>query len=222
MKHVKINEAIVQAIKNLDIPVDKVDTEKLLSVFMDLLSLTEDETISDQDNDIEYSNREQIELAEQEDRLRGRREERLRTSFDKANTICKGLVEDRRVYIEQFLSDLYSLFIDNLRGIGSIYLLNAEDNVTCVCHRHYVIEQSEKGFINIESSGPDEDEINVVLIRYKNADVKVDLTTGIISFKFKLKRDHMPFNDTKEGIELFAINNRPFAHELANMVKLGL
>lgn len=32
----------------------------------------------------------------------------------------------------------------------------------------------------------------------------------------------MSFNDTKEGIELFAINNRPFAHELANMVKLGL
>ena len=38
MKHVKINEAIVHAIKTLDIPVDKVDTEKLLSVFLDLLS----------------------------------------------------------------------------------------------------------------------------------------------------------------------------------------
>ena len=216
MKHVKINEAIVQAIKNLDIPVDKVDTEKLLSVFMGLLSLTEDETTSNQDNDGKHTMSE-----EQETRLVAR-ECQIRTSFDKVNMICKGLVEDRRVYIEQFLSDLYSLFIDNLRGIGSIYLLNAEDNVVCVCHRHYVIEQSEKGFINIESSGPDEDEINVMLIRYKNADVKVDLTTGIISFKFKLKRDHMSFNDTKEGIELFAINNRPFAHELANMVKLGL
>ena len=216
MKHVKINEAIVQAIKSLDIPVDKVDTEKLLSVFMDLMSLTEDETTSNQDNDGKHTT-----IEEQETRLVAR-ECRIRTSFDKANMICKGLVEDRRVYIEQFLSDLYSLFIDNLRGIGSIYLLNAEDNVTCVCHRHYVIEQSEKGFINIESSGPDEDEINVMLIRYKNADVKVDLTTGIISFKFKLKRDHMSFDDTKEGIELFAINNRPFAHELANMVKLGL
>lgn len=220
MKHVKINEAIVHSIKNLDIPVDKVDTEKLFSVFMDLLSLTKDETTSNQDNDIEYSNREQIELAEQEDRLRTRREERLRASFDKTNTICKGLVEDRRVYIEQFLSDLYSLFIDNLRGIGSIYLLNAEDNVTCVCHRNYVIEQSEKGFINIEFD--QHGEIAEVKIRYKNADVNVDLTTGMISFKFKLKIDHMSFNDTKEGTELFAINNRPFAHELANMVKLGL
>lgn len=212
MKHVKINEAIVHSIKALDIPVDKVDTEKLLSVFMDLLSLTEDETVSNQDNDIEYSNREQIELAEQEDRLRA--------SFDKTNTICKGLADDRKSYIEQFLSDLYSVFIDNLRGMGSIYLLNAEHNVTYVYHQHYVIEQSEKGFINIEFSNPGE--IAEVKIRYKNADVKVDLTTGMLSFKFTLKIDHMSFNDTKEGIELFAINNRPLAHELANMVKLGL
>lgn len=220
MRHVKINEAIVQAIKSMDIPVDKVDTEKLLSVFMGLLSLTKDETISDQDNDIEYSNREQIELAEQEDRLRARREERLRTSFDKTNTICKGLADDRKPYIEKFLLDLYSLFIENFRAIGLIDLINAEHNDKYVYHQHYVIEQSEKGFINIEFDQPGE--IAEMSIRYKNADVKVDLTTGIISFKFKLKRDHMSFNDTKEGIELFAINNRPFAHELANMVKLGL
>ena len=133
MKHIKINEAIVHSIKNLDIPVDKVDTEKLFSVFMDLMSLTEDETTSNQDSDGKHTMPEK-----QETRLVAR-ECRIRTSFDKANTICKGLVEDRRVYIEQFLSDLYSLFIDNLRGIGSIYLLNAEDNVTCVssllCYR---------------------------------------------------------------------------------------
>lgn len=214
MKHVKINEAIVHSIKSLDIPVDKVDTEKLLSVFMDLMSLTEDETTSNQDNDGKHTT-----IEEQETRLAAR-ECRIRTSIDKANMICKGLVEDRRVYIEQFLSDLYSLFIDNLRGIGSIYLLNAEHNDTYVYHQHYVIEQREKGFINIEFD--QHGEIDEVSIRYKNADVKVDLTTGIISFKFKLKRDHMSFNDTKEGIELFAINNRPFAHELANMVKLGL
>nr|DAW82901.1 MAG TPA: hypothetical protein [Caudoviricetes sp.] len=214
MRHVKINEAIVHSIKSLDIPVDKVDTEKLLSVFMDLMSLTEDETTSNQDNDGKHTT-----IEEQETRLVAR-ECRIRTSFDKANMICKGLVEDRRVYIEQFLSDLYSLFIDNLRGIGSIYLLNAEHNDTYVYHQHYVIEQREKGFINIEFD--QHGEIDEVSIRYKNADVKVDLTTGIISFKFKLKRDHMSFNDTKEGIELFAINNRPFAHELANMVKLGL
>lgn len=220
MKHVKANEAIIQLIKSLDIPVDKVDTEKLFSVFMNLLSLTEDETISDQDNDIEYSNREQIELAEQEDRLRGRREERLRTSFDKANTICKGLADDRKSYIEKFLLDLYTLFIENFRAIGLIDLINAEHNDTYVYHQHYVIEQSEKGFINIEFNKPGE--ITVMLIRYKNADVKVDLTTGMISFKFKLERDYMSFNDTKEGTEVFAINNRPFAHELVNMVKLGL
>nr|DAX55367.1 MAG TPA: hypothetical protein [Caudoviricetes sp.] len=220
MKHVKINEAIVQAIKSMDIPVDKVDTEKLLSVFMGLLSLTEDETISNQDNDIEYSNREQIELTEQEDRLRARREERLRTSFDKANTICKGLADDRKPYIEKFLLDLYSLFIENFRAIGLINLINAEHNNTYVYHQHYVIEQSEKGFINIEFD--QHGEIAEVKIRYKNADVNVDLTTGMISFKFKLKIDHMSFNDTKEGTELFAINNRPLAHELANMVKLGL
>lgn len=214
MRHVKINEAIVQAIKNLDIPVDKVDTEKLLSVFLDLMSLTKDETISDQDNDGKHT------MSEEQETLLVARECQIRTSFDKVNMICKGLVEDRRVYIEQFLSDLYSLFIDNLRGIGSIYLINAEHNDTYVYHQHYVIEQSEKGFINIEFDQPGE--IAEVSIRYKNADVKVDLTTGVISFKFKLKRDHMSFNDTKEGTEVFAINNRPLAHELANMVKLGL
>lgn len=215
MKHVKINEAIVQAIKNLDIPVDKVDTEKLLSVFMDLMSLTEDETISNQDNDSKHTTSE-----EQEDRLRARREERLRTSFDKTNTICKGLADDRKPYIEKFLLDLYTLFIENFRAIGLIDLINAEHNDTYVYHQHYVIEQSEKGFINIEFDQPGE--ITEVKIRYKNADVNVDLTTGVISFKFKLKRDYMSFNDTKEGTELFAINNRPFAHELVNMVKLGL
>ena len=220
MKHVKINEAIVHSIKNLDIPVDKVDTEKLFSVFMNLLSLTKDETISDQDNDIGYSNREQIELVEQEDRLRARREERLRTSFDKTNTICKGLADARKPYIEQFLLDLYTLFIENFRAIGLIDLINTEHNDTYVYHQHYVIEQSEKGFISIEFGQPGE--IAEVSIRYKNADVNVDLTTGVISFKFKLKIDHMSFNDTKEGTELFAINSRPFAHELANMVKLGL
>lgn len=220
MKHVKANEAIIQLIKALDIPVDKVDTEKLFSVFMDLLSLTEDETTSNQDDDIEYFNIEQIELSEQKDRLRARREERLRTSFDKANTICKGLADDRKPYIEKFLSDLYSLFIENIRGIGLINLINAEHNNTYVYHQHYVIEQSEKGFINIEFGQPGE--IDAVLIRYKNADVKVDLTTGMISFKFKLKRDYTSSNGTKEGIEVFAINNRPFAHELANMVNLGL
>lgn len=215
MKHVKINEAIVQAIKNLDIPVDKVDTEKLLSVFMDLLSLTEDETISNQDNDSKHTTSE-----EQEDRLRARREERLRTSFDKTNTICKGLADDRKPYIEKFLLDLYTLFIENFRAIGLIDLINAEHNDTYVYHQHYVIEQSEKGFINIEFDQPGE--ITEVKIRYKNADVNVDLTTGVISFKFKLKRDYMSFNDTKEGTELFAINNQPFAHELVNMIKLGL
>ena len=215
MKHVKINEAIVQAIKSLDIPVDKVDTEKLLSVFMDLMSLTEDETISNQDNDSKHTTSE-----EQEDRLRARREERLRTSFDKTNTICKGLADDRKPYIEKFLLDLHSLFIENLHGIGSIDLINAEHNDTYVYHQHYVIGESEKGFINIELSKPGE--IAEVSIRYKNADVNVDLTTWMISFKFKLKRDHMSFNDTKEGTELFAINNQPFAHELVNMIKLGL
>lgn len=220
MKHVKANEAIIQLIKNLDIHVDKVDTEKLLSVFMDLMSLTEDETISNQDNDIEYFNIEQIELSEQKDRLRARREERLRTSFDKTNTICKGLADDRKPYIEKFLLDLYTLFIENFRDIGLIELINAEHNDTYVYHQHYVIEQSEKGFINIEFDQPGE--ITEVKIRYKNADVNVDLTTGVISFKFKLKRDYMSFNDTKEGTELFAINNQPFAHELVNMVKLAL
>lgn len=215
MKHVKVNEAIIQLIKAMDIPADKVDTEKLFSVFMYLLSLTEDETTSNQDNDSKHTM-----TTEQEDRLRARREERLRTSFDKANTICKGLADDRRTYIEQFLSDLYSVFIDNLRGIGSIhpinsatYLDNTKNNNTYVYYCHYVIEQSEKGFIDIKFSKLDE--IAEVSVRYKNADVNVDLTTGMISFKFKL-------NDTKEGTELFAINNRPFAHELANMVKLGL
>lgn len=215
MKHVKINEAIVHAIKTLDIPVDKVDTEKLLSVFLDLMSLTEDETISNQDNDSKHTTSE-----EQEDRLRARREERLRTSFDKTNTICKGLADDRKPYIEKFLLDLYSLFIENFRAIGLINLINAEHNDTYVYHQHYVIEQSEKGFINIEFDQPGE--ITEVKIRYKNADVNVDLTTGMISFKFKLKRDYMSFNDTKEGTEVFAINNQPFAHELVNMVKLGL
>ena len=220
MRHVKANEAIIQLIKSLDIPVDKVDTEKLFSVFMNLLSLTEDESVSNHDNDIEYSNREQIELAEQEDRLRARREERLHTSFDKTNTICKGLADDRKPYIEKFLLDLYSLFIENFRAICLINLINAEHNGTYVYHQHYVIEQSEKGFINIEFDQPGE--IAEVSIRYKNADVKVDLTTGMLSFKFTLKIDHMSFNDTKEGTEVFAINNRPLAHELANMVKLGL
>lgn len=220
MKHVKANEAIIRLIKNLDIPVDKVDTGKLFSVFMDLLLLTEDEVTSNQDNDIEYFNIEQIELSEQKDRLRARREERLRTSFDKANTICKGLADARKPYIEQFLSDLYSLFIENFRAIGLINLINAEHNNTYVYHQHYVIEQSEKGFINIEFGQPGE--IDAVAIHYKNTDVKVDLTTGMISFKFKLKRDHMSFNDTKEGTEVFAINNQPFAHELVEMVNLGL
>nr|DAO35778.1 MAG TPA: hypothetical protein [Bacteriophage sp.] len=214
MKHVKINEAIVHSIKTLDIPVDKVDTEKLFSVFMSLLSLTEDETTSNQDNDGKHTMSE-----EQETRLVAR-ECQIRTSFDKVNMICKGLVDARKPYIEQFLSDLYSLFIENFRAIGLIDLINAEHNDTYVYHQHYVIEQSEKGFINIEFDQPGE--IAEVSIRYKNADVKVDLTTGMISFKFKLKRDYMSFNDTKEGTELFAINNRPFAHELANMVKLGL
>lgn len=219
MKHVKINEAIneamVHAIKTLDIPVDKVDTEKLLSVFLDLMSLTEDESISNQDNDSKHTTSE-----EQEDRLRARREERLRTSFDKTNTICKGLADDRKPYIEKFLLDLYTLFIENFCAIGLIDLINAEHNDTYVYHQHYVIEQSEKGFINIEFDQPGE--ITEVKIRYKNADVNVDLTTGMISFKFKLKRDYMSFNDTKEGTEVFAINNQPFAHELVNMVKLGL
>lgn len=214
MKHVKANETIIQLIKNLDIPVDKVDTEKLFSVFMNLLSLTEDEKTSNQDNDGKHTMSE-----EQETRLVAR-ECRIRTSFDKANTICKGLADDRKPYIEKFLLDLYSLFIENFRAIGLINLINAEHNDTYVYHQHYVIGESEKGFINIEFSKPGE--IAEVSIRYKNADVKVDLTTGIISFKFKLKRDHMSFNDTKEGIELFAINNQPFAHELVNMVKLGL
>lgn len=222
MKHVKANEAIIQLIKTLDIPVDKVDTEKLFSVFMDLLSLAEDETTSNQDNDSKHTM-----TTEQEDRLRTRREERLRTSFDKANTICKGLADDRRTYIEQFLSDLYSLFTENLRGIGSIHLVNSaiyldntKHNGTYVYYCHYGIIQSEEGFIDVEFSKPDE--INEVSIRYKNTDVNVDLTTGMISFKFKLKRDYMSSNDTKEGTEVFAINNLPFAHELVNMVKLGL
>lgn len=207
MKHVKTNEAIIQLIKTLDIPVDKVDTEKLFSVFMDLLSLTEDEVTSNQDNDNKHT------TSEEQDTLLSAHEYQIRTRYDKANTICKGLADARKSYIEKFLSDLYSLFIENFRAIGLIDLINAEHNDTYVYHQHYVIEGSEKGFINIEFSKPGE--IAEVSIRYKNADVKVDLTTGMISFKFKL-------NDTKEGTELFAINNRPFAHELANMVKLGL
>lgn len=214
MKHVKVNETIIQLIKNLDIPADKVDTEKLFSVFMDLLSLTEDETTSNQDNDSKHT------MSEKQETLLSAREYQIRTRYDKANTICKGFVEDRKVYIEQFLSDLYSVFIDNIRGMGSIYLLNAEHNDTYVYHQHYVIEQSEKGFINIEFIQPGE--IAEVAIRYKNADVKVDLTTWMTSFKFKLKRDHMSFNDTKEGTEMFAINSQPFAHELVEMVNLGL
>ena len=202
-----INEAIVQAIKTLDIPVDKVDTEKLFSVFMDLLSLTEDEVTSNRDNDNKHT------MPEEQEALLSAREYQIRTRYDKANTICKGLADARKSYIEQFLSDLYSVFIDNLRGMGSIYLLNAEHNDTYVYHQHYVIEESEKGFINIEFSNPGE--IAEVKIRYKNADVNVDLTTWMISFKFKL-------NDTKEGTELFAINNRPFAHELVEMVNLWL
>ena len=144
----------------------------------------------------------------------------MRTSFDKTNTICKGLADDRKPYIEKFLLDLYTLFIENFRAIGLIDLINAEHNDTYVYHQHYVIDQGEKGFIDIEFNKPGE--ITVMLIRYKNADVKVDLTTGMISFKFKLERDYMSFNDTKEGTEVFAINNQPFAHELVNMVKLGL
>ena len=214
MKHVKINEAIVQAIKTLDIPVDKVDTEKLLSVFLDLMSLIDEETTSNLDNDSKHT------TSEEQETLLSAREYQIRTRYDKANTICKGLADARKPYIEQFLSDLYSVFIDNLRGMGSIYLLNAEHNDTYVYHQHYVIEQSEKGFINIEFSKPGE--IAEVSIRYKNADVNVDLTTWMISFKFKLKRDHMSFNDTKEGTEVFAINSQPFAHELVEMVNLGL
>ena len=214
MKHVKANETIIQLIKTLDIPADKVDTEKLFSVFMNLLSLTEDETTSNQDNDSKHT------MSEKQETLLSAREYQIRTRYDKANTICKGFVEDRKVYIEQFLSDLYSVFIDNIRGMGSIYLLNAEHNDTYVYHQHYVIEQSEKGFINIEFIQPGE--IAEVAIRYKNADVKVDLTTWMTSFKFKLKRDHMSFNDTKEGTEMFAINSQPFAHELVEMVNLGL
>lgn len=214
MKHVKANEAIIQLIKALDIPVDKVDTEKLFSVFMDLLSLTEDETTSNQDNDNKHT------ISEKQEALLSAREYQIRTRYDKANTICKGLADARKPYIEQFLSDLYSLFIENLRGIGSIFLTDTKHNDTYVYHRHYDIPQSGKSFIDIEFSKPGE--IVEVSIRYKNADVKVDLTTGMISFKFKLKRDHMSFNDTEEGVELFAINNRPLAHELANMVKLGL
>lgn len=214
MKHVKINEAIVQAIKNLDIPVDKVDTEKLLSVFLDLLSLTEDETTSNRDNDSKHT------MSEEQDTRLLAREYRIRTRYDKANTICKGLADDRKSYIEQFLSDLHSLFIENLHGIGSIHLTDTKHNDKYVYHRHYDIDQGEKGFIDIEFSKPGE--IAEVSIRYKNADVNVDLTTWMISFKFKLKRDHMSFNDTKEGTELFAINNQPFAHELVNMIKLGL
>lgn len=214
MKHVKANEAIIQLIKTLDIPVDKVDTEKLFSVFMDLLSLTEDEVTSNRDNDNKHT------VSKEQDTQLSAREYQIRTRYDKAITICKGLADDRKTYIEQFLSDLYSLFIENLRGIGSIrlinsavYLDNTKHNGTYVYYCHYGIIQNEEGFIDIESSKPDE--IAEVVIRYKNADVNVDLTTGMISFKFKL-------NDTKEGTELFAINNLPFAHELVEMVELVL
>lgn len=214
MKHVKANEAIIQLIKALDIPVDKVDTEKLFSVFMDLLSLTEDETTSNQDNDNKHT------IPEKQEALLSAREYQIRTRYDKANTICKGLADARKPYIEQFLSDLYSLFTENIRGIGSIFLTDTKHNDTYVYHRHYDIPQSGKGFIEIEFSEPGE--IAVVAISYKNTNVKVDLTTGMVSFKFKLKRDYTSSNGTKEGIELFGINNQPFAHELVNMVKLGL
>lgn len=214
MKHVKANEAIIQLIKTLDIPVDKVDTEKLFSVFMDLLSLTEDETTSNQDNDGKHT------MSEKQETRLDQREYRLRARFDKANTICKGLAGDHKPYIEKFLSDLYSLFIENIRGIGSIFLTDTKHNDTYVYHRHYDIPQSGKGFIEIEFSEPGE--IAVVAIRYKNTNVKVDLTTGMVSFRFKLKRDYTPSNDTREDTELFGVNNQPFAHELVNMVKLGL
>jgi len=231
MKHVKINEAIVQAIKNLDIPVDKVDTEKLFSVFMDLMSLIDEEiissseVISNKESDIKSTDNEYV---VEQDKYILEKETKLRTRFDKVNTICKGLEGDYRPYMDRFLFDLHSLLIESIHTFGPIYVANENHNDEHRYCRHYDIYQGEKGFIDAEFT--EDGKIIFMVICYQNYRVKVNLVTGISSFQIKYKSSEKPRGmfedidekDTIEKIEEFNISDLRFAHELVDMVKLVL
>lgn len=221
MKHVKINEAIVQAIKSLDIPVDKVDTEKLLSVFLDLMSLAEEEMISSsevtstQDNDTKSS--------DSMSTMREKKEIGLRTRFDKVNTICKGLEGDYRPYMDRFLFDLHSLLIESIYDTGIIKLTKSNCNDEYVYYRHYEIYQGEEGFIDVEFN--EHRKIETMAICYQDFYVKVNLAIGITYFKVKLKsseKTYDKFGDINEDTEAVEIKNQQFARELADMVKVAL
>lgn len=224
MKHVKINEAIVQAIKNLDIPVDKVDTEKLFSVFMDLLSLIDEyigeQMVSTQDDDNKSTDSMSV--------MREKKEVKLRTRFDKINTIFKGLGSYYHPFIERFLFDIHSLLIESIHTPGPIYVVNENHNGLYVHRRHYDIYQGEKGFIDVEFN--EDGKIILMVIRYQGYHARVNLVTGISSFQFKYKSSEKPRGmfedidekDVIEKIEEFNINNQQFASELVNMIKVAL
>lgn len=212
MKHVKINEAIVQAIKSLDIPVDKVDTEKLLSVFLDLMSLIDEKMVSDGEK-----------ISTQDDDIKSKKEIGLRTRFDKVNTIFKGLNGDYKPYMERFLFDLNSLLVESIYATGVIDLTKSYHNDKYVYQRHYDIYKGEEGFIDVEFD--EHRRISTMAISYLDIYIKVNLVIGITYFQIKSKvseNTHDILVGIDENIEAFEIKDQQFTRELADMVKVVL
>lgn len=212
MKHVKINEAIVQAIKTLDIPVDKIDTVKLLSLFLDLMSLIDEEMVSDGEK-----------ISTQDDDIKSKKEIGLRTRFDKVNTICKGLEGDYRPYMDRFLFDLNSLLVESIYATGVINLTKSNHNDKYVYYRHYDIYQGEEGFIDVEFN--EHRRISTMAISYLDIYIKVNLVIGITYLKIKSKNSENTYNKIygiDEDIEAFEIKDQQFARELVDMVKVVL
>lgn len=212
MKHAKINEAIVQAIKNLDIPVDKVDTEKLFSVFMNLMSLIDEEMVSDGEK-----------ISTQDDDIKSKKEIGLRTRFDKVNTIFKGLNGDYKPYMERFLFDLNSLLVESIYTTGVINLTKSNHNDKYVYYRHYDIYQGEEGFIDVEFN--EHRRISTMAISYLDIYIKVNLVIGITYLEIKSKNSENTYNKIygiDEDIEAFEIKDQQFARELVDMIKVVL
>ena len=212
MKHVKINEAIVQAIKTLDIPVDKIDTVKLLSVFLDLMSLIDEEMVSDGEK-----------ISTQDDDIKSKKEIGLRTRFDKVSTIFKGLNGDYKPYMDRFLFDLNSLLVESIYATGVINLTKSNHNDKYVYYRHYDIYQGEEGFIDVEFN--EHGKISTMAICYQDIYINVNLVIGITYFKIKLKSSentYDKFGRIDEDTEAFEIKDQQFTRELADMVKVVL
>ena len=208
MKHVKINEAIVQAIKTLDIPVDKIDTVKLLSVFLDLMSLIDEEMVSDGEK-----------ISTQDDDIKSKKEIGLRTRFDKVSTIFKGLNGDYKPYMDRFLFDLNSLLVESIYATGVINLTKSNHNDKYVYYRHYDIYQGEEGFIDVEFN--EHGKISTMAICYQDIYINVNLVIGITYFKIKLKSSentYDKFGRIDEDTEAFEIKDQQFA----DMVKVVL